>query len=38
MQAASLAVDRNGVIRFIGHAVGLVVADDEPLLRASALP
>src|SRR5271165_3153346 len=32
MQAALLAVYRDGVIRRIGHAIGLVVADDEPLL------
>ena len=30
MQAAPLAVHRDGVIRRIGHAVGLVVADHEP--------
>src|ERR1700730_5052453 len=31
MQAASLTVYRDGVIQRIGHAVGLVVADDELL-------
>src|SRR5712664_4990771 len=32
MQAASLTMHRNRVIRRIGHAVRRVVADDKPLL------
>src|SRR5882672_9505095 len=32
MQAAPLAVNRNRIIRRIGHAVGLVVADHELLV------
>jgi hypothetical protein len=31
MQATSLAVHRNGVIRCVGHAVRLVVTDHEPV-------
>ena len=34
MQAASLPVHRDGVVRCIGHAVGLVVADDEPVFAS----